>query len=144
MRVILFLAAIVCAFSAFALTDVERKYLYGRKRIVSQKLEGDKVITTYIQKAKMWSVTNQVKQINEPIALPKKYSKLKLIVAAKEAGKWETLKSAIQSLGLEDEWQACQFISSDYPAYIAATNAVITRGIASEKAVQEFMKKAED
>jgi hypothetical protein len=71
-------------------------------------------------------------------------SKLKLIVAAKEAGKWESLKSAIQSLGLEDEWQACQFISSDYPAYIAATNAVITRGIASEKAVQEFMKKAED
>jgi hypothetical protein len=127
-----------------AVSPLEKSNLYKRKRIISQEVISNQVITTYFQQGKTWSVTNQITYINEPISAPIKYSKLKLIVAAKEAGKWESLKSAIQSLGLEDEWQACQFISSDYPAYIAATNAVITRGIASEKAVQEFMKKAED
>jgi hypothetical protein len=47
-------------------------------------------------------------------------------------------------MNLEDEWLACQFITSDYPAYVAATNAVITQGIAKEAEVKAFMKMAED
>jgi UDP-N-acetyl-D-mannosaminuronic acid dehydrogenase len=36
------------------------------------------------------------------------------------------------------------FITSDYPAYVAATNAVISRGIATEAEVKAFMRQAED
>jgi hypothetical protein len=75
---------------------------------------------------------------------PVRYSKLKLIVAAKAAGKWSTVKAAIQTLGLEDEWQACQFISSDYPAFQAALAAVIAKGLATEEEVKAFLKEAEE
>ena len=43
-----------------------------------------------------------------------RYSKLKLIVASKAAGKWDAIKTFIASAGYEDEWQACQFLSSGY------------------------------
>ena len=40
-----------------------------------------------------------------------RYSKLKLIVASKAAGKWDAFKAFISQAGYEDEWQACQFLS---------------------------------
>ena len=129
---------------AFAITPIERANLYKRKRIISQEVVSNQVITTYLQSGKTWSITNQITYINEPIQAPIKYSKLKLIVAAKAAGKWEQVKAAITAMNLEDEWNACQFITSDYPAYIAATNAVIKQGVASEVEVKAFMKQAED
>ena len=72
------------------------------------------------------------------------YSKLKLIEAAKAAGKWADVKAFIQKADIEDEWNACQFITSDYPAYIAATNAVVSLGVATDAEVKAFMKAAED
>jgi hypothetical protein len=129
---------------AFAITPIERANLYKRKRIISQEVVSNQVITTYLQQGKTWSITNQITYINEPIPAPIKYSKLKLIVAAKAAGKWNEVKAAITAMNLEDEWNACQFITSDYPAYIAATNAVIKQGVASEAEVKAFMKQAED
>jgi hypothetical protein len=125
--------------------DIANRYINERTRIVGQDASVDgRIITYYRQGDKLWVTTNIVKVINRDAPRLVRYSKLKLITTAKSAGKWNELKSAIQSLGFEDEWQACQFISSDHPVYIAVTNTVITRGIASEKAVQEFMKKAED
>jgi hypothetical protein len=73
-----------------------------------------------------------------------RYSKLKLIVAAKAAGKWADVKAFIQAHDMMDEWNACQFITSDYPAYIAATNAVVSLGVATDAEVKAFMKAAED
>ena len=118
-------------------------YLKNRKRVVAREVVGDKVLTTFAQGKKTWVETNAIQRVVQRVA-PIKYSKLKLIVAAKAAGKWDDVKSAIVALDLEDEWNACQFITSDYPAYVAATNAVITRGIATEVEVKEFMQKAED
>lgn len=129
---------------AFAITPIEKTNLYKRKRIISQEVVSNKVITTYLQQGKTWSITNQITYINEPIPAPIKYSKLKLIVAAKAAGKWDDVKAAIQQMGIEDEWNACQYVTSDYPAYISATNAVIKQGVASEAEVKAFMKQAED
>lgn len=118
-------------------------YLKNRKRVVAREVVGDKVLTTFAQGRKTWIETNTLQVVVQRTA-PVKYSKLKLIIAAKAAGKWADVKAAIQAMDLEDEWQACQFITSDYPAYVAATNAVITRGIASEAEVKAFMKIAED
>lgn len=144
MKHLILLVSAMASLTASALTDVERKHIFERKRIIAQTVVSNLVITTYTQRGKEWTTTNVVQYVNAPVEAPIKYSKLKLIVAAKEAGKWDTLKAAISSLGMEDEWLACQFISSDNPAYISATNAVITRGIATEAEVKAFMKKAED
>lgn len=132
--------------SIAATKDIAARYIKERTRIVAQDavtIPG-KVITHYRKGKKSWATTNVIAIINRVVDRPVKYSKLKLIVAAKAAGKWNEVKAAIQAMDLEDEWQACQFITSDYPAYIAATNAVIQRGIATEAEVKAFMAQAED
>jgi hypothetical protein len=118
-------------------------FLKARKRVVAREVVGDKVLTTFAQGRKTWVETNTIQRVAVRTALAR-YSKLKLIRAAKNAGKWEELKAAIAAMGMEDEWQACQYIQSDDPAYIAATNAVVTRGIASEAAVKAFMEASAD
>jgi hypothetical protein len=118
-------------------------YLKAKKRVVAREVVGDKVLTTFAQGRKTWVETNTIQRVAVRTA-PTRYSKLKLIRAAKNAGKWEELKAAIAAMGMEDEWQACQHIQSDDPAYIAATNAVVTRGIASEAAVKAFMEASAD
>lgn len=129
-----------------ATKDIATRYIKERTRIVAQDTETipGKVITHYRKGKQSWATTNIIAVINRVIDRPVKYSKLKLIVAAKAAGKWQDVKAAIAAMDLEDEWQACQFITSDYPAYVAATNAVITRGIATEAEVKAFMRQAED
>ena len=141
------LAALAAIFAASALAAAGSKsyedFLKARKRVVAREVVGDKVLTTFAQGRKTWVETNTIQRVAQRTA-PVKYSKLKLINAAKAAGKWEEVKAAIQAMNLEDEWLACQFITSDYPAYVTATNAVITRGIASEAEVKAFMRQAED
>ena len=129
-----------------ATNDIATRYIKERTRIVAQDTETipGKVITHYRKGKKSWATTNVIAVINRVIDRPVKYSKLKLINAAKAAGKWADVKAAIQAMNLEDEWLACQFITSDYPAYVAATNAVVTRGIATEAEVKAFMRQAED
>lgn len=120
-------------------------YLKERKRVIAREIVGDKVLTTLAQGRKTWVETNTLQRVVQRVApIRLRYSKLKLVVAAKAAGKWDDVKAAILAMDLEDEWQACQCITSDYPAYVAATNTVITRGIATEAEVKAFMRQAED
>ena len=142
------LFAALAAFTTLAaLADVGSKtyadYMKNRKRIVAREIVGDMVLTTFAQGRKTWIETNTIQRVAVRTA-PARYSKLKLIRAAKVAGKWAELKAAIAAMGMEDEWQACQHIQSDDPAYIAATNAVVTRGIATESAVKAFMEASAD
>lgn len=136
----------ITAIMSIADTKDITRYIKERTRIVAQdaKTIPGKVITHFRKGKKSWATTNDIVVINRVIDRPVKYSKLKLINAAKAAGKWKDVKAAIQAMDLEDEWNACQFITSDYPAYVAATNAVITRGIATEAEVKAFMRQAED
>lgn len=126
--------------------SIGTRYIRERTRIVGQDTQTipGYVITTYRQGTKLWAVTNEIVIVNRLVERPIKYSKLKLIRAAKTAGKWDALKAAIAAMDMDDEWQACQHIQSDDPAYIAATNAVVTRGIATDEQVQAFMRQAED
>ena len=144
-RTIVMLLILITAIS-HASNSITTRYIKERIRIVNQdtKTIPGSVITEYRQGVKGWATTNVLNVINHNVVRPIKYSKLKLIVAAKSAGKWDDVKSAIQTMNLEDEWQACQYITSDYPAYISATNIVISQGVATEKEVQDFMKLAED
>lgn len=144
-RIILTAIAACLTFATFAAAGSKTyaDYLKNRKRVVAREVIGDKVLTTFAQGRKTWIETNTIQRVAQRTA-PVRYSKLKLINAAKAAGKWDEVKVAIQAMNLEDEWLACQFITSDYPAYVAATNAVITQGIAKEAEVKAFMKMAED
>ena len=73
-----------------------------------------------------------------------RYSKLKLIVASKAAGKWEAFKAFIASAGYEDEWQACQFLSSGYAQFEQAKTAIIAAGIATSEEIEEILAASVD
>ena len=73
-----------------------------------------------------------------------RYSKLKLIVASKAAGKWEAFKAFISSAGYEDEWQACQFLSSGYEQFEQAKTAIIAAGIATAEEIDAILAASVD
>ena len=73
-----------------------------------------------------------------------RYSKLKLIVASKAAGKWEAFKAFISSAGYEDEWQACQFLSSGYEQFEQAKTAIIAAGIATAEEIEAILSASVD
>ena len=73
-----------------------------------------------------------------------RYSKLKLIVASKAAGKWDTFKAFISSAGYEDEWQACQFLSSNYAQFEQAKTAIIAAGIATAEEIDAILAASVD
>ena len=73
-----------------------------------------------------------------------RYSKLKVIGAAKEAGKWEELKKFIQDSGLWDEWLVCQYLSSDYTQFNAAKEAIIAAGIVTAEEIEAILAEAVD
>ena len=84
----------------------------------------------------------------QPIVAPPpqvvRYSKLKLIVASKAAGKWEAFKAFIAQAGYEDEWQACQFLSAGYEQFEQAKTAVIAAGIATAEEVDAILASSVD
>ena len=73
-----------------------------------------------------------------------RYSKLKLIVASKAAGKWDAFKAFIASAGYEDEWQACQFLSSGYAQFEQAKTAIIAAGIATDEEIEAILSASVD
>lgn len=84
----------------------------------------------------------------EPLVPPAppvtRYSKLKLIVAAKSAGKWDAFKAFIAQAGYEDEWAAAQFLSSDYAQFEQAQQDVIAAGIATAEEIEEILAASVD
>lgn len=72
------------------------------------------------------------------------YSKLAIITAARQAGKWQALRTLIADSGLEDEWQAAAYVSDAHPAFVAATNAVVAAGIATAEEVDALLAASRD
>ena len=73
-----------------------------------------------------------------------RYSKLKLIVASKAAGKWDAFKAFIAQAGYEDEWNAAQFLSSNYAQFEQAKTAIIAAGIATTEEIDEILAASID
>lgn len=72
------------------------------------------------------------------------YSKLRIITAAKSAGRWDALKSWIATAGYTDEWHAAAFFSDSYPAFAQITNAVVAAGVATAQEVESILATAVD
>lgn len=121
------------------------KTVYGRKRIVGMDAEivPGSVVYTYAQGGRVWCETNALKAVAFRAAR-NRYSKLRIVVAAKAAGKWDALKAGIVAADLADEWNACQYIEDGDPSFVAATNAVVTAGIATAEEIAAFLEKAID
>ena len=121
------------------------KTVYGRKRIVgmdSESVHGF-CIYTYAQGGRVWCETNALKAV-EFKAARNRYSKLKIVVAAKAAGKWDALKAGIAAADLADEWNACQYVEDGDPAFVSATNAVVAAGVATAEEIAAFLEQAID
>lgn len=121
------------------------KTVYGRKRIVgmdAQSVPGS-CVYTYAQGGRVWCETNALKAV-EFKAARNRYSKLKIVVAAKAAGKWDALKAGIAAADLADEWNACQYIEDGDPSFVAATNAVVAAGVATAEEIAAFLEQAVD
>ena len=121
------------------------KTVFGRKRIVEMDTESvpGSVVYTYAQGVRVWCETNALKAV-EFKAARNRYSKLKIVVAAKAAGKWDELKAGIAAADLEDEWNACQYIEDGDPSFVAATNKVVAAGIATAEEIAAFLEQAID
>lgn len=121
------------------------KTVFGRKRIVGMDTESvpGSVVYTYAQGGSVWCETNALKAV-EFKADRNRYSKLKIVVAAKAAGKWDALKAGIAAADLEDEWNACQYIEDGDPSFVAATNKVVAAGVATAEEIAAFLKTAID
>ena len=121
------------------------KTVFGRKRIVEMDTESvpGSVVYTYAQGGSVWCETNALKAV-EFKAARNRYSKLKIVVAAKAAGKWDALKAGIAAADLDDEWNACQYIEDGDQSFVAATNKVVVAGIATAEEIAAFLEKAID
>ena len=72
------------------------------------------------------------------------YSKLALITAAKQAGRWDALKAWIASADLQDEFQNCVYLSDEYPQFAAITNAIVSSGAATSQEVAAILSASKD
>ena len=72
------------------------------------------------------------------------YSKLALITAAKQAGRWDALKAWIASAGLQDEFQNCVYLSDEYPQFAAITNAIVSSGAATSQEDAAILSASKD
>lgn len=72
------------------------------------------------------------------------YSKLSLITAAKQAGRWDALKAWIASADLQDEFQNCVYLSDEYPQFAAITNAIVSSGAATSQEVAAILSASKD
>ena len=72
------------------------------------------------------------------------YSKLRIITLAKERGVWMAAKAVIQEADLAEEWAACQYITDDYPQFVAATNMLVAAGIATAEDIVYILTNSVD
>lgn len=72
------------------------------------------------------------------------YSKLGIITASKQLGRWPALKAWIAEAGYSDEWDAASFLSDDYPQFAAITNSICAAGIASSEEVAAILSASID
>ena len=72
------------------------------------------------------------------------YSKLALITAAKQSGRWDSLKAWIASADLQDEFQNCVYLSDEYPQFAAITNAIVLSGAATSQEVAAILSASQD
>ena len=82
-------------------------------------------------------------EIPAPVTVHR-YSKLKIITAAKSRGKWASLKAWIEAEGYYDEWLVCQYLASDYSGFDTIIAAIVTAGVATREEIDAILAESID
>lgn len=142
-----FLAILLTTVSCMGitLTDLQRSMLRNRTRLINQDTQtiDGYVINTFKKGDSVWMTTNKLSVINYKKA-PRKISKIQLITNLKAIGKWDTVKLFIQQNGFWDEFNNCQFISTDYPLYEQAVDKAIKEGLATKEEIDSIISNSYD
>ena len=72
------------------------------------------------------------------------YSKLSLITAAKQSGRWDAIKAFIEQSGYAEEWAACSYLSDTYPQFPTITNAVVAAGLGTVEEIAALLAASVD
>lgn len=72
----------------------------------------------------------------------RRYSKYYLILAAKEAGKWDAVKQIITAGGYDDLWQACNDIATNDQFFQAFIQAVKDNGICTDDELRGILDRS--
>lgn len=72
------------------------------------------------------------------------YSKLSIITTAKGLGCWQDLKAWIAAADLQEEWDAAQYLSDDYPQFASITNSIAAAGIATLEDIEAILAASVD
>lgn len=74
----------------------------------------------------------------------RQFSKLALITAAEQIGKWPAIKSWISAAGFEDKWLAAAYLSDENPAFATVTNAVVLSGVLTAEEASTIIEASID
>lgn len=135
---------LLAALALAGVTDEQRRYFRQRTRVVRRDTESvpGHVVNHFARGSETWAETNALAVIGTPVSL--RLSKLKLIVELKRLNEWSRVKQFIREAGLEDEWGACQYIDTAYPAFVAATNQAVQAGLAADARVKAVIEASID
>ena len=94
----------------------------NQKRMVAREIVGTNVVYTFAQAGRTWSETNAVRHVDGMIQ-PTRYSKLKIYAALARAGKWNALKSWLETQTVDgvnayDAFMLAQNLTSDHPLFM--------------------------
>lgn len=91
---------------------------------------------------KVWTEYKPQPKLNE------KYSKLSIITELEKLNgengyenKWLEIKAKLEELGLTDKWNACTYIQSDDPNFLAAKSRIAQLLSMTEKQLDDFLDK---
>jgi len=92
------------------------------KRLVGREVVGTNVVYTFSQAGRTWSETNAVKHVDGAIQ-PTRYSKLKIYAALARAGKWNALKSWLETQTVDgvnayDAFMLANDLRTDHPLFM--------------------------
>jgi len=72
------------------------------------------------------------------------YSKLSIVLAAKEHGCWDGMKRWIEKEGIAEEWFVCQYVNDEYPMFSAVTNRIVSDGVVDYSSLTNILAISRD
>lgn len=84
------------------------------------ELTGEGLVRTYVE---LTEDESKHKEWNPP----RKWTRLSMKRALAAAGKWDIARSAMETLGIWDEFLMCDFIAEDDPSFVSAYDAVCAK-----------------
>jgi len=154
-KAILFSTICAVAFSAFTAdwtisrleAKINERKITGREMVVINGVTN--TVTHYSQSGVTWSETNVARVVTGTLA-PVRYSVLKLLTAIADTGKYEQVKTALQSSALPngmpywDALIAAQELRENDPRLQSGIALAVSSGLCTSNDVATILQKSKD